>query len=163
MTKAIWLLPLLLTACATETDQRPPSSSPAMSPARHCEMAREQAEQGDCLSAGEHLAFCSGPTASAVRVQARARCAPSAVLPPESSARIPPVVSVSAEPSAAPVASAANTAGCNQAISHALARRCTAAREALTRCSGPKRATANANVRANCRPTQELENPFDSR
>jgi len=43
------------------------------------------------------------------------------------------------------------TAACNEAISHALGKRCSQARSALARCSGPKKSTAQANVNANCR------------
>jgi len=158
----VCLLPLLLVGCGNGQDQPPPGASPSMSPERHCEVAREQARQGDCLTAGEHLAFCTGPGSAAARADARAQCGGAQLEPssaPLTGTEVPPVISGTAdppsEPTVAPSAtpSASSTGGtkaCNEAISHALARRCSSARSALARCSGPKRATAQANVNANC-------------
>lgn len=173
MHKPAWLLPLLLVACGNNQNEGPPGATPTMSPARHCEVAREQAKQGDCLSAGEHLAHCTGPAAGAARAEAVRLCnagAPQASTGPEGSAEVPPVISGAAEPSAAPSAepSAASSAetsdgtrACNEAIAHAISRRCALAQATLARCSGPKRATAQANVNAKCRKRpQDLESPF---
>ncbi|MBW2456712.1 MAG: hypothetical protein JRI68_19505 [Deltaproteobacteria bacterium] len=173
MHKPVWILPLLLIACGNDPAERPPGATPTMSLARHCEVAREQAKQGDCLSAGEHLAFCSGPDAATARAEAVRLCspgAPRASTSPDGSTEVPPVITGSAEPTAEPPAepsatsSAATSDGtraCNEAISHALSRRCAAARAVLKRCVGPKRSTAQAHVNANCRQDRpEVEGPF---
>jgi len=75
-----------------------------MPAARHCELALSRAQAGDCLGAGEHLAFCGGAQATHTRAAATRLCSaasanstpptlPPASPPPDQAPPAPPTTS----------------------------------------------------------------------
>jgi hypothetical protein len=75
-------------ACGTPP-QPPDDPMPA---ARHCELALAQAQAGDCLAAGEHLAYCRGPAEAGSRTATQELCRPrpTEASEPEASTTAPP-------------------------------------------------------------------------
>ena len=158
-----------------------------------CTRAEELAAAGDCLMAGVHLSRCSDDAFEDVRRDVREQCpvgTPKAAAAATEATAVPAEASVPASPTepavieVPPPAAAARdddsiidpwggpppaTGGgetkCNEAIAAALSRDCARARSAFASCSGPKRATAQANVAKHCgaapKPTNKVK-PGDS-
>ncbi len=70
---------------------------------------------------------------------------------PETTATAPPTATATKTTTKTTTKPPDGTASCNAAITHALAKRCSQARSAMYKCSGPKKGTALANVNANCK------------
>ncbi|MBW2458568.1 MAG: hypothetical protein JRI68_28980 [Deltaproteobacteria bacterium] len=87
---ATLLVLLAIGTLGCTTPQPPPAD--VMPAARHCELALARAQEGDCLGAGEHLAFCRGAQANDNRAAARQLCAgqPPTPLPPPPDGPPPP-------------------------------------------------------------------------
>ncbi len=69
-------LALALVSCATcwACAAPPPPPVTHMPAPRHCHLALAQAQAGDCLTAGEHLAYCRGAEAQDTRAATQQLC-----------------------------------------------------------------------------------------